>query len=95
MWQRVRCLMQGIELSKQDIETNLCNEFDKFTLMLGESLKSYYHRFAKVINDHEHEEEANEVKAERAAKDHDLLALVVHTQIAPQYHYSPQPSSTP
>ncbi|GJZ16611.1 hypothetical protein Tco_0552734 [Tanacetum coccineum] len=91
MWQRVRCLMQGIELSTQDIETNLCNEFDKFTSMLGESLESYYHRFAKVINDHEHEEEANEVKAERAAKHHDLLALVAHTQIAPQPSSTPQP----
>nr|GEZ41854.1 hypothetical protein [Tanacetum cinerariifolium] len=38
--------------------------------------------------------EANEVKAERAVKHHDPLALVARTQTAPQYHYSLQPSST-
>ena len=43
--------MQGTELSYQEPECRLYNEFDKFTSVKGESLYSYYLRFAQLIND--------------------------------------------
>ncbi|GKA08918.1 hypothetical protein Tco_0688249 [Tanacetum coccineum] len=51
IWDRVKLLMQGIELSCQERECKLYNEFDKFTSVKGESLYEYYLRFAKLIND--------------------------------------------
>ncbi|GJT33139.1 hypothetical protein Tco_0923558 [Tanacetum coccineum] len=35
IWDRVKLLMQGIELSYQERECKLYNEFDKFTLIKG------------------------------------------------------------
>ncbi|GJR62980.1 hypothetical protein Tco_1505142 [Tanacetum coccineum] len=51
IWERVNLLMQGIELSYQERECKLYNEFDRFTLVKGESLHEYYLRFAQRIND--------------------------------------------
>ncbi|GKE88896.1 hypothetical protein Tco_1566371 [Tanacetum coccineum] len=51
IWDRVKLLMQGTELSYQEHECKLYNEFDKFTSVKGESLYEYYLRFAKLIND--------------------------------------------
>ncbi|GKA73695.1 hypothetical protein Tco_0779997, partial [Tanacetum coccineum] len=38
-------------MTKQERESMLYDEFDKFTSELGESIHSYYLRFAKLIND--------------------------------------------
>ncbi|GJX90911.1 integrase, catalytic region, zinc finger, CCHC-type containing protein [Tanacetum coccineum] len=43
--------MQGTELSYQERECKLYNEFDKFTSIKGESLHEYYLRFSQLIND--------------------------------------------
>ncbi|GJY02837.1 hypothetical protein Tco_0360989 [Tanacetum coccineum] len=51
MWDRVNLLMKGTELSYQERECKLYNEFDKFTLVKGETLYEYYCRFAQLIND--------------------------------------------
>ncbi|GKD21028.1 integrase, catalytic region, zinc finger, CCHC-type containing protein [Tanacetum coccineum] len=51
IWDRVKLLMQGTKLSYQERECKLYNEFDKFTLVKGESLYEYYLRFAQLIND--------------------------------------------
>ncbi|GKE34476.1 hypothetical protein Tco_1453798, partial [Tanacetum coccineum] len=51
IWDRVKLLMQGIELSYQECECKLYNEFDKFTSIKGELLHEYYLRFAQLIND--------------------------------------------
>ncbi|GJW60936.1 hypothetical protein Tco_0110271 [Tanacetum coccineum] len=51
IWDRVKLLMQGTELSYQERECKLYNEFDKFTSVKGESLYEYYLRFAQLIND--------------------------------------------
>ncbi|GKB23043.1 hypothetical protein Tco_0862444 [Tanacetum coccineum] len=42
IWDRIRLLMQGTELSKQEHECKLYNEFDRFTSVKGESLHEYY-----------------------------------------------------
>ncbi|GJY13160.1 hypothetical protein Tco_0382469 [Tanacetum coccineum] len=51
IWDRVKLLMQGTELSYQERECKLYNEFEKFTSIKGESLHEYYLRFAQLIND--------------------------------------------
>ncbi|GJV13296.1 protein kinase-like domain, concanavalin A-like lectin/glucanase domain protein [Tanacetum coccineum] len=42
IWERVKLPMQGTELSYQERECKLYNEFDKFTSVKGESLREYY-----------------------------------------------------
>ncbi|GKA87735.1 uncharacterized mitochondrial protein-like protein [Tanacetum coccineum] len=51
IWDIVKLLIQGTELSYQEHECKLYNEFDKFTLVTGESFYEYYLRFAQLIND--------------------------------------------
>ncbi|GJW79520.1 hypothetical protein Tco_0143495 [Tanacetum coccineum] len=46
IWDRVKLLMQGTSLSKQEHECKLYDEFDKFTHVKGESLYKYYLRFS-------------------------------------------------
>ncbi|GJZ51773.1 retrovirus-related pol polyprotein from transposon TNT 1-94 [Tanacetum coccineum] len=50
-WDRVRLLMKGTELTQQERECKLYNEFDRFTSIKGETLYEYYLRFAQLIND--------------------------------------------
>ncbi|GJS83383.1 hypothetical protein Tco_0749924 [Tanacetum coccineum] len=43
--------MEGTEMTKQERESMLYDEFDKFTSKPGESIYLYYLRYAKLIND--------------------------------------------
>ncbi|GKA54234.1 hypothetical protein Tco_0753183, partial [Tanacetum coccineum] len=43
-------LMQGTYLSKQERHSRLMNEFDKFSVEIGESLTSVYERFSTPVN---------------------------------------------
>ncbi|GJX48277.1 hypothetical protein Tco_0273467 [Tanacetum coccineum] len=43
--------MEGIEMTKQERESMLYDEFGKFTYEPGELIHSYYLRYAKLIND--------------------------------------------
>ncbi|GJY36991.1 retrovirus-related pol polyprotein from transposon TNT 1-94 [Tanacetum coccineum] len=51
IWDRVKMLMKGTELSYQERECKLYNLFDKFAHVLGETLYEYYWRFSQLIND--------------------------------------------
>ncbi|GJZ30966.1 hypothetical protein Tco_0576013 [Tanacetum coccineum] len=51
MWQRVKRLMQGTGLSKQDHTSRLLDELDKFKGMPDELIETYYSRFSKIMND--------------------------------------------
>ncbi|GJS51592.1 hypothetical protein Tco_0624954 [Tanacetum coccineum] len=51
IWDQVKLLMQGTELSYQERECKLHDEFDRFSLVKGESLYEYYLRFAQLMND--------------------------------------------
>ncbi|GKE37586.1 hypothetical protein Tco_1460991 [Tanacetum coccineum] len=51
VWDRVKELMEGTEMTKQERESMLYDEFDKFTSEPGESIHSYYLRYAKLITD--------------------------------------------
>ncbi|GJX35684.1 hypothetical protein Tco_0247241 [Tanacetum coccineum] len=50
IWDRVKILMQGTELSLQEKECKLYDKFDKFAFVNGETLYPYYCRFAQLIN---------------------------------------------
>ncbi|GJR53035.1 hypothetical protein Tco_1403556 [Tanacetum coccineum] len=51
IWDRVKLLMKGTELSYQKRECRLYNLFDKFAYVQGETLYEYYWRFSLLIND--------------------------------------------
>ncbi|GJW34180.1 hypothetical protein Tco_0054212 [Tanacetum coccineum] len=51
IWNKVKLLMKGIELSYQERECILYNLFDKFAYVQGETLYEYYWRFSQLIND--------------------------------------------
>ncbi|GKA16300.1 hypothetical protein Tco_0696047 [Tanacetum coccineum] len=50
IWDRVKLLIKGSEISLQERESKLYDEFDTFTSVPGEIIHSYYLRFAKLIN---------------------------------------------
>nr|GEY44525.1 hypothetical protein [Tanacetum cinerariifolium] len=84
MWKAIERLKQGESINVQDLETNLYWEFGKFTSQDGESLESYYSRMAK------HQNEVNEIRAERIARTANSLALVAQQQ--PVYHPQNHPT---
>ncbi|GJT11641.1 putative ribonuclease H-like domain-containing protein [Tanacetum coccineum] len=51
IWEKIRLLIQGTSLRKQERECKLYDEFDKFTYKKGESLHEYYLRFTLLLND--------------------------------------------
>nr|GFB99281.1 hypothetical protein [Tanacetum cinerariifolium] len=51
MWDIVNLLIEGTELSLQERECNLYNEFDRFTSEKGETIHAYYLKFTQLIND--------------------------------------------
>ncbi|GKC51478.1 hypothetical protein Tco_1074223 [Tanacetum coccineum] len=51
IWEKIKLLMQGMSLTKQEQECKLYDEFDKFTFKKGESLHEYYLRFTLLLND--------------------------------------------
>ncbi|GJW33890.1 hypothetical protein Tco_0053922 [Tanacetum coccineum] len=51
LWEKIKLLMQGTSLTKQEHECKLYNEFDKFTYKKGETLHEYYLRFTLLLND--------------------------------------------
>ncbi|GJT82451.1 hypothetical protein Tco_1056793 [Tanacetum coccineum] len=114
MWKAIERLKQGKSINVQDLETNLYWEFGKFTSRDGESLESYYSRFVtlvkqsqelKTVSYHklydilkQHQNELNEIRAERLARTANPLVLVAQQQPAchPQNHpnHNTQYSST-
>ncbi|GKE44959.1 hypothetical protein Tco_1472243 [Tanacetum coccineum] len=92
MWNRVRRLMQGTDLSEQEKDSRLSNEFDKFTSVAGESIESVYKRFSRLMNDMDRHEQnevnVNASKAKGDAKVHAPLALVANTYESPSHSHS-------
>nr|GEX58760.1 reverse transcriptase domain-containing protein [Tanacetum cinerariifolium] len=50
IWERIKRLMHGFEITKQHRHLRLMNGVDKFIAMEGESLVSVYERLAKLVN---------------------------------------------
>nr|GEY56569.1 hypothetical protein [Tanacetum cinerariifolium] len=51
IWDNVKMLIEGSELTKEDIESQLYDDFEHFRQHKEESIHDYYVRFAKLIND--------------------------------------------
>ncbi|GKB78629.1 hypothetical protein Tco_0945524 [Tanacetum coccineum] len=51
MWEAIERLQQGESLNIQDAKTNLFWEFGQFASHNGETIKSYYTRFYKMMNE--------------------------------------------
>nr|GFB49233.1 integrase, catalytic region, zinc finger, CCHC-type, peptidase aspartic, catalytic [Tanacetum cinerariifolium] len=54
IWDNVKMLLEGSELTKKDWESQLYDDFEHFRQHKGESIHDYYVRFAKLINDIRH-----------------------------------------
>ncbi|GJT36705.1 hypothetical protein Tco_0927124 [Tanacetum coccineum] len=107
MWIAIERLQQGESLNTQDVKTNLFWEFGKFTSHDGESMESYYSRFYKMMNKMirnnltvatmqvNYQKEVNEIRAERIAKNANLLALVAAAQQYLDPYYQAPKSQKP
>nr|GFC28752.1 integrase, catalytic region, zinc finger, CCHC-type, peptidase aspartic, catalytic [Tanacetum cinerariifolium] len=51
IWDNVKMLLKGSELTKEDQESQLYDDFEHFQQHKRESIHDYYVRFAKLIND--------------------------------------------
>nr|GEX50779.1 retrovirus-related Pol polyprotein from transposon TNT 1-94 [Tanacetum cinerariifolium] len=51
IWDNVQMLLEGSELTKEDRESQLYEDFEHFKQHKEESIHDYYIRFAKLIND--------------------------------------------
>ncbi|GKB04012.1 hypothetical protein Tco_0832155, partial [Tanacetum coccineum] len=51
IWDNVKMLLAGSELTKEDIESQLYDEFEHFKMLPGENINEYYVRFHKLVND--------------------------------------------
>ncbi|GJZ10077.1 hypothetical protein Tco_0544836 [Tanacetum coccineum] len=51
IWDNVKMLLEGSELTKEDRESQLYDDFEHFHQNKGETIHDYYVRFAKHIND--------------------------------------------
>ncbi|GJW95771.1 retrovirus-related pol polyprotein from transposon TNT 1-94 [Tanacetum coccineum] len=51
IWDNVKMILEGSELTKDDRESQLHDEFERFRQIKGETIHAYYVRFTKLIND--------------------------------------------
>ncbi|GKD11640.1 hypothetical protein Tco_1196047 [Tanacetum coccineum] len=51
IWDNVKMILEGSELTKDDRESQLYDEFEHFRQIKGETIHVYYVRFTKLIND--------------------------------------------
>ncbi|GJV55001.1 retrovirus-related pol polyprotein from transposon TNT 1-94 [Tanacetum coccineum] len=100
MWKAIERLKQGESINVQDLETNLYWEFGKFTsrdewqrfvtlVKQSQELKTVsYHKLYDILK--QHQNEVNEIRAERLARTANPLALVAQQQ--PVYHHQNHPT---
>ncbi|GJY78055.1 hypothetical protein Tco_0483856 [Tanacetum coccineum] len=51
IWENMKMILEGSELTKDDRESQLYDEFEHFRQNKGETIQGYYVRFTKLIND--------------------------------------------
>nr|GEU35176.1 retrovirus-related Pol polyprotein from transposon TNT 1-94 [Tanacetum cinerariifolium] len=51
IWDNVKMLLEGSELTKDDRESQLYDDFEHFKQNKGETIHDYYVRFTKLVND--------------------------------------------
>ncbi|PWA89320.1 hypothetical protein CTI12_AA112170 [Artemisia annua] len=104
VWERIKRLMYGTDIGKQEMETQLLKELHKFTSILGESIESTIIGSTKNLHEVNYDQlydflkqnqaEANEVRAELLAKKHDPLALIANAPAPLSVNTPHQPSSS-
>ncbi|GJS38547.1 hypothetical protein Tco_0563590 [Tanacetum coccineum] len=114
MWERIKRLMYGYEVTNHVRHSRLIDEFDKFAAKEGESLESVYEQLTTLVNimdrnnvrpisvsintkflNLQFEPHIQASKAKRAARNHDPLALIAHSNASSQSHASPSYSNSP
>ncbi|GKA01495.1 hypothetical protein Tco_0674160 [Tanacetum coccineum] len=123
MWERIKRLMFGSDVTSHVRHSRLMDEFDKFAAKEGESLEFVYERLTTLVNimdrnnvcpipvsintrflNLQFKPHVLASKAKKAAKNHDQLALLVHSNASllqshanssysPQSYYVTHPSS--
>ncbi|GJU66113.1 hypothetical protein Tco_1252372 [Tanacetum coccineum] len=99
MWERIKRMMHGSEITKQERHSRLMNELDKFIAVEGESLTSMYERLTTLINvmdqnnlyDHlsQFEPHVNASKVKKAARNSHVHSSRSHASLS--YSHSSQP----
>ncbi|GJY26774.1 hypothetical protein Tco_0401500 [Tanacetum coccineum] len=90
MWERIKRLMFGSDVTSHVRHLRLMDEFDKFAAKEGESLEYVYEGLTMLVNIMDHNnvrpipvsintKYLNSSKAKKVAKNHDPLALLVHS----------------
>ncbi|GKC89468.1 hypothetical protein Tco_1150117 [Tanacetum coccineum] len=51
IWDNIKMLLAGFELTKEDRESQLYDEFEHFKMLPRENINEYYVRFHKLVND--------------------------------------------
>ncbi|GJX87213.1 hypothetical protein Tco_0339227 [Tanacetum coccineum] len=51
IWDNVKMLLAGSELTKEDTESQLYDGFERFKMLPGENINEYYVPFQKLVND--------------------------------------------
>ncbi|GJU17065.1 hypothetical protein Tco_1145031 [Tanacetum coccineum] len=87
--ERIKRLMFGSDVTRHVRHSRLMDEFDKFATKEGESLESVYERLTTLVNimdrnnvvlsQLQFKPHVLASKAKKAAKNHDPLALLVHS----------------
>ncbi|GKF25649.1 hypothetical protein Tco_0081543, partial [Tanacetum coccineum] len=80
IWLSIECLKLGESINKQDVKTKMFWEFGKFTSSGGESIELF-----DILK--QHQNEVNEIQAEKIARNANRIALVYVAQHYPDTHY--------
>nr|GEY09010.1 hypothetical protein [Tanacetum cinerariifolium] len=87
MWKAIERLKQGESINVQDLETNMYWEFGNSHHGMSQELKTVsYHKLFNILK--QHQNEVNEIRAERLSRTANPLALFAHQETVyhPQNH---------
>nr|GEW84560.1 hypothetical protein [Tanacetum cinerariifolium] len=76
IWDNVKMLLEGSELTKEDRESQLYDDFEHFRQHKGETIHDYFVRFEKLINDMRNIKMAMS-RMQLNSKAHGLISLII------------------
>ncbi|GJU06600.1 retrovirus-related pol polyprotein from transposon TNT 1-94 [Tanacetum coccineum] len=74
IWDNVKMLLAGSELTKEDIESQLYDEFERFKMLPGENINEYYVRFVTIVKLNKGLKETNHEQLYAYLKQHEKHA---------------------
>ncbi|GKD56465.1 hypothetical protein Tco_1289852 [Tanacetum coccineum] len=94
IWDNVKMLLEGSELTKEDQESQLYNDFEHFSVKLNKGLRdSNYDQLYAYLKQHEAHANKNKMMLDRFTQ-HIVDPLALMTNVSYQQYYS-QSSTTP